>query len=124
MDYADQIGASSLVTVVETPQFIAQADKLLTTAERDELISYLAANPMAGDLVPGAGGIRKLRWALAGRGKRGGARVIHFFHNLELPVFALTMFAKNERVDISQQERNEFRQLTKILVETYRRPTR
>jgi len=115
------VSSGPLVTVVETPQFIARASKLLTEEEHEALIAYLAENPTAGDLVTGAGGIRKLRWALAGRGKRGGARVIHFFHSVELPVFALTIFAKNERVDLSQQERNEFRQLTKLLVETYRR---
>ena len=124
MDYTCQVGAGPLVTVVETPQFVARADKLLTADEHDALIAYLAAHPTAGDLVPGAGGIRKMRWALAGRGKRGGVRVIHFFHSAELPVFALTMFSKNERVDLSQQERNGFRQLTKILVETYRRGKR
>jgi hypothetical protein len=114
----------TLVTVVETPEFIARARMLLSEDEREALISYLAANPTAGDLVPGTGGVRKLRWALAGRGKRGGARVIHFFHSAELPLFALTMFAKNERADLSQDERNEFRRLTRVLVETYRKPRR
>jgi hypothetical protein len=124
MDYTDEYARAQLVTVVETPTFISRADKLLRPEEHDALIAYLAANPTAGDLVPGAGGIRKLRWALAGRGKRGGARVIHLFHTLDLPVFALTMFAKNERVDLSQEERNEFRELTKILVKTYGRKRR
>jgi hypothetical protein len=50
--------------------------------------------------------------------------VIHFFHSAELPLFALTMFAKNERADLSQDERNEFRRLTRVLVETYRKPRR
>jgi hypothetical protein len=58
---------------------------------------------------------------LEGRGKSGGARIIHFFHNEELPLFLLTAFAKNERADLSQAERNDFRRLTKLLVETYRR---
>ena len=124
MDYTVQEEPERLVTVVETPTFIARAAKLLTDDEHDALIAYLAANPTAGDLVPGTGGIRKFRWALAGRGKRGGARVIHFFHNADLPVFALTMFAKNARVDLSQEERNEFRELTKVLVKTYGRKKR
>jgi len=54
------------------------------------LVAYLAHHPTAGDLVPGTGGIRKLRWALPGRGKSGGARVIYFFHGTDLPLFALT----------------------------------
>ncbi len=68
----------------------------------------------------GTGGVRKLRWALAGRGKRGGARVIYFFHSPTMPLFLLTAFAKHERADLSQSERNGFKILTKLLVETYR----
>jgi hypothetical protein len=123
MDYTDD-EPDALVTVVETPEFVARAGKLLTEAEHDALIAYLATNPSAGDLLQGTGGIRKFRWALAGRGKRGGARVLHFFHNAEMPVFALTIFAKNERADLSQAERNEFRELTKLLVKSYGRKKR
>jgi hypothetical protein len=124
MDYTRTKSAALRVTVVETPQFIEQSSQLMTEAQHDELIAFLSANPDAGDVVSGTGGIRKLRWALAGRGKRGGARVIHFFHGAEATVFALAMFAKNERVDLTPQERNEFRQLTKLLADTYRRPRR
>lgn len=62
------------VTVVETPEFLAATDKLMDEAERMLLVDYLARNPTAGDLITGTGGVRKLRWALEGRGKRGGAR--------------------------------------------------
>ena len=55
--------------------------------------------PVAGDLIPGTGGVRKLRWGLDGRGKRGGARVIYFHHGAAMPLFALTAYAKNERAD-------------------------
>lgn len=113
-----------LVTVVETPEFIARIDKLMTEEDRRELINYLARNPKTGDLIPGTGGVRKLRWGLEGRGKRGGARIIYFFHSPELPLFALTAFAKHERADLSQKDRNTFRRLTKLLVETYRRGKR
>ena len=112
------------VTIVETPEFISCAKKLLTDEEREELIGYLAYNPTAGDVVPGAGGIRKIRWKLSGRGKRGGARVIYFVHGASIPLFLLTAFAKNERVDLSQADRNDFQRLTKFLVETYRRPSK
>ena len=70
---------------------------------------------MAGDLVPGTGGVRKLRWGLEGRGKRGGARVVYFYHDPDVPIFALTAYAKNERADLSQQDRNDFRKLTATL---------
>lgn len=58
-----------LITVVETPEFLAASRKLLDEDQRTLLISYLAANPAVGDFVPGTGGLRKLRWALLGRGK-------------------------------------------------------
>jgi len=88
------------------------------------LVDYLAHNPTAGELVPGTGGVRKLRWALEGRGKRGGARVIYFYHSADIPLFALTAYAKNERADLSHKDRNDFRRLTKLLAETYGRVKR
>jgi hypothetical protein len=124
MDYNNSVATQPPITVVETPEFISQAKRLLAEGDREELIGYLAHNPTAGDVVPGAGGIRKIRWRLEGRGKRGGARVIYFFHGASVPLFLLTAFAKNERVDLSQEDRNSFRRLTKLLVETYRRPKR
>jgi hypothetical protein len=112
------------VTVVETPEFLSTTRKLMTEEERAALVDYLAYNPVGGDLVPGTGGVRKLRWRLEGRGKRGGARVIYFYHSADIPLFALTAYAKNERADLSQRDRNDFRQLTKLLAETYGRTKR
>lgn len=107
------------VTVVETPEFLAAARRIMDDEERAFLVGYLAQNPLAGDAIPGTGGVRKVRWALQGRGKRGGARVIYFFHNEAMPLFALTAYAKNERSDLSQTERNELRKLTGLLVDSY-----
>lgn len=120
MDYHKYVPGPLLVTVVETPEFISQTHKLMSDDARQELIDYLARNPAAGDVIQGTGGVRKLRWGLEGRGKRGGARVIYFFHSADVPLFALTAFAKNDRTDLSQEERNGFRKLTKLLIETYR----
>lgn len=111
--------AFSPSTVIETPEFLAASRKLLSEAERHRLIDYIAYHPLGGDLIPGTGGVRKLRWALDGRGKSGGARVIYFYHNPKTPVFVLTAYAKNEQADISQQDRNEMRQLTSILAARY-----
>ena len=121
MDYTIRLSIRPLVTVVETPEFLARIDTLMTEGERELLIAYLAANPTAGDLIPGTGGVRKVRWGLAGRGKRGGARVISFYQKADFPLFALTIFAKNERADLTQRDRNDLRGLTKLLVDTYRR---
>jgi hypothetical protein len=57
---------------------------------------------------------------LEGRGKRGGTRVIYFYHSADIPLFALSAYAKNDRADLSQKDRNDFQQLTKLLVEAYR----
>ena len=109
------------ISVVETPEFLLATRKLMSEGERALLVDYLAYNPVTGDLIPGTGGVRKLRWGLEGRGKRGGARVIYFFHDTGMPLFVLTAFAKNERADLSQQDRNDFRQLTALLAEAFKR---
>jgi hypothetical protein len=112
------------ISVVETPEFLTAARHLMTDDERALLVDYLACNPASGDLIPGTGGVRKLRWGLAGRGKRGGARIIYFHHDAGMPLFALTAYAKNERADLSQRDRNEFRRLTALLVEIFSRRKR
>ena len=109
------------ITVVETPEFLSSTRKLMSEEERAVLVDYLAYNPAAGDLMVGTGGVRKLRWGLEGRGKRGGARVVYFHHDAGMPLFALTAYAKNERADLSGQDRNHFKRLTALLVESFRR---
>lgn len=80
---------------------------------------YLGMNPEAGDIVPESGGIRKVRWAAQGRGKRGGFRVIYYFHSETFPLFLLTVYAKNQRANLTKAERNGFKNLVPILVKTY-----
>jgi hypothetical protein len=72
-------------------------------------------------VIPGSNGARKLRFAGRGKGKSGGYRVITFYSGAGLPVFLLTVFAKGERTDLSQAERNALAQLTKALVASYRK---
>ena len=88
-----------LQAVLETSIFSRRADALLATDERAALIQTLAANPRAGDLVPGLGGIRKLRFAPKGRGKSGAFRVIYYVLNEDMPIFALLLYGKNEQVN-------------------------
>jgi hypothetical protein len=115
---------SAPVSVVETPEFLTATRRIMDEDERGLLVDYLARNPLAGDLVQGTGGVRKLRWALDGRGKSGGARVIYYYHSEAMPLFALTAYAKHERADLSQADRNDFRRLTALLVERYARRTK
>jgi hypothetical protein len=112
------------VTVIETPEFLSAVSGLMGDGRRASLIDHLARHPTDGELVKGTGGVRKLRWGLEGRGKRGGARIIYFYHDAGMPVFLLTAYAKNMRADLSQADRNDFRQLTKLLVESYGRAKR
>jgi hypothetical protein len=105
-----------VITIAEVPEYIRQAERLLTEAERQDVLSYLAAHPKAGDLIEGTGGIRKLRWGRGGRGKSGGVRVIYYFHSDSMPLYLITLFAKNEQDNLSKAERNELAKLVDILV--------
>jgi mRNA-degrading endonuclease RelE of RelBE toxin-antitoxin system len=107
------------MTVVETGRFLKDAGQLMPEAERSQLVWFIAANPESGDLIPETGGIRKLRWALPGRGKRGGARVIYYFHSQQLPVFILAAYGKNEKANLSKAERNAIAKLVPMLVAGY-----
>jgi hypothetical protein len=106
---------------VETQEFLSATKKLMDDAERAELVLYLAYNPTAGDVIPGSGGVRKLRWGLEGRGKRGGARVIYFFHDTEMPLLLLKAYAKNEQEDLSQVQLKKMQQFTIQMVEAHKR---
>jgi len=109
------------MTVVETPGFIRDAGSVLTDEERSNLIAFLAANPVAGDIMAETGGARKLRWKAEGRGKRGGVRVIYYFHHESLPLFLLNVFAKNERTNLTRAERNAVKALLPRLIAGYRK---
>jgi len=92
-------------TVVETPTFYRRADKLLSEEEHAALINHLAAYPTAGEEIVGTGGVRKLRFGAMGRGKSGGVRVIYYFYDDEMPIYALLLYAKNERADLTPDDR-------------------
>jgi hypothetical protein len=104
---------SDLMTVVETEVFRRRAAALLPPAEIEALIDFIAANPEAG--VGLGSGVRKVRWAISGRGKSGGVRVIHFFADREMPVIMIDIFAKNEKVSYSPAELAAVRALAKSL---------
>ena len=82
-------------------------------------MSFLGANPGAGRVVAETGGVRKVRWGLSGSGKRGGARVIYYYHSERLPLFLLTAYRKNEKANLTQAERNTIKRLVRILVTGY-----
>jgi hypothetical protein len=87
------------------------------------IVTGVAANPAAGDVIEGTGGARKVRFAGKGKGKSGGYRVITFFAGTDIPVFLLNIFAKNEKTDLTPRERRVFKNVLSDIVKTYR-PTR
>lgn len=100
------------------PAYRSFAEKHLSEEERQAIIDYLAGHPKAGDVMRGTGGVRKLRWGKGGRGKSGGVRVIYYFHDERLPLYLLTLFAKNEQANLTARERNVLAALVDTLVAT------
>jgi hypothetical protein len=85
---------------IETPFFTKALGHYLDDDEYARLQEHLNAHPEAGDVVPGSGGVRKLRWAVAGRGKRGGLRVIYYLRSTRGEIWMLTLYGKNVRENI------------------------
>jgi mRNA-degrading endonuclease RelE of RelBE toxin-antitoxin system len=105
--------------VLETSIFSRRADALLSREERADLIEILAGDPLAGDIVPGLGGVRKLRFAPRGRGKSGGFRVIYYVLTESQPILALLIYGKNEQGDLSPAQRKV---VANLAAEMKRRP--
>ena len=93
-----------MFTVIETPTFQKQVADVWTEAERLDFITWIATNPEAGDVIPGADGARKVRWAVQGKGKRGGARVIYFNLSTDAIVLLVAVYTKAEQANILPKE--------------------
>lgn len=106
-----------LQTVVELPEFLRRAKAIMPDAERIALVNFLATNPEAG--VSLGGGLRKVRFARDGGGKSGGYRTIHLFGGGMMPIFLITVFAKNEKDNLSRAEQAELITLGKRLLAHY-----
>ena len=89
-----------MYTFAETPTFAADADRLWSEEERLEIMTWLASNPEAGDVIPESGGCRKVRWSRSGTGKRGGVRVIYFARLSVGEIWLLLVYAKSVRDNI------------------------
>ena len=89
-----------MLSFIESRLFTRLIGDYLPDQAYASLQRTLAGNPTSGAVIPGTGGIRKLRWALPGRGKRGGVRVIYFARPAEGVIWMLTIYAKNEAQDI------------------------
>lgn len=109
-----------MIAVTETEPFQNKINKLLSKEEKDDLIAYLSEHPSSGVLIQGTGGIRKLRWARGNKGKSGGVRVIYYFHSNVMPLYLLAAFGKNEKANISVEEKNILSKAAKELVSYWR----
>jgi hypothetical protein len=109
------------VSVIELPGYRRRADELLTIEEQDAIVDLIAYEPACGDLIPGTGGLRKVRVGRGGSGKRGGARVIYYFYNAEFPALLMALYAKNEKADLSAKEKKEFAAYARDAVTQWRR---
>ena len=97
------------IAVAQTELFLRLAARVWSPEEHEAFIDFIALNPEAGDVVPGLGGIRKVRWSREGMGKRGGTRVIYFFYDEDAPIYLLQIYAKGAKSDLSNDDKKVLR---------------
>jgi hypothetical protein len=108
-------------TVVETPGYLKAAEDLFSTEERATIVAMVAANPECGEVIQGTGGFHKVRIARGGMGKRGGARLIYIVRNDAFPIFLITVYAKNQRENLTKEQRNQLAKRADEIFAKYRR---
>jgi RelE toxin of RelE / RelB toxin-antitoxin system len=101
------------VSVIEFAGYRRRAGELLTAGQRDAVIDLIAYEPACGEVIPGSGGLRKVRIGRDGVGKRGGARVVYYFYNEDFPIFLLALYARIEKGDLTAAEKREFAMFAK-----------
>ena len=107
--------------VIETDSFAKSAANLgMTEEERHKITMRIADDPKAGNLIPGTGGARKLRFPYGGRGKSGGVRVITYYAAEDIPVFLLNVYSKGVRINMTKAERNEVKKALATIADDYR----
>jgi hypothetical protein len=110
-----------LQTVVETPEFISRAKECMEDDTRKDFIDYIAQNPLAGVVIPGTGGARKIRWqSVSHRGKSGGARIVYYYHDDEMPIYLFTVYQKNQRANITNTEKKLLHKIIKMIVKEHK----
>jgi hypothetical protein len=108
------------VSVIEFAAYRRRASELLTAGQRDAVIDLVAYEPTCGDIIPGSGGLRKVRIGRDGIGKRGGTRVVYYFYNEDFPIFLLALYAKNEKSDLTTAEKREYAAAMKEIVRQWK----
>lgn len=105
----------SVRLITELPSFSKKAAKIFDSEELVELRDFLKDNPEKGDVIQGTGGIRKVRWASGGKGKRGGSRVIYFYHVVGSHIYLLTVYEKSNKEDITPDEKKQLKAIVSEL---------
>lgn len=110
-----------LHTVVETPDFLADAKRAgMTDAEREAAVQLYASQPDAGEEIVGSGGVRKSRLAGRGKGKSGGYRVVSIFLDATIPVLLIAVLSKGDRSNFTAEEVGQFKKVTTAIKAAFR----
>lgn len=112
--------AIMLVSVIETDAYLSKAEKIMSAAEMEAVVAMISEGPTIGDVIPGTGGLRKVRIPLQGRGKRGGGRVIYWYYNAGYPAILMWAFAKNEASDLSSAQKKSLAAASEMFVTQFR----
>ena len=99
------------MVIVETSVFTRLVCQLMEDEQYRKLQLVLIDNPKAGAVIPGSGGLRKVRWSLAGQGKRGGVRVIYYWAGRLNEIYMLYVYSKNVRSDLSREQLRQLKQV-------------
>ena len=110
-------------TLVPIGTFEARALSLLGDTGFDAMLEFLARWPTAGPVIQGTGGLRKVRIARAGRGKRGGARVIYYYHDSNKPILLLMIYAKADKENLTDAQKARLRKHVEVIIHEFDRET-
>ena len=102
------------MVLIETPTFTRRVLALLDDDHYRELQNHLVRHPSAGKIIPGTGGLRKIRWAAAGRGKRGGLRIIYYWWVPQDRISLLLIYAKNEQDNLTPAQAKQLKRILEL----------
>jgi hypothetical protein len=108
-----------MLTLVPVGSFEEKARELLGAAGFDDLLEFLARRPRSGRIIQGTGGLRKIRFAQPGKGKRGGTRVIYYFHNTHTPMLLLLIYAKADQENLSSVQKSQLRKYVAAIIKEF-----
>ncbi|WP_192483191.1 MULTISPECIES: type II toxin-antitoxin system RelE/ParE family toxin [Cysteiniphilum] len=108
-------------TIIETKTFSKTSKSIADEDTIEDMLEYIAKTPLAGDIIEGTGGCRKIRWQRnKSMGKSGGMRTIYYFYNHSMPIYMLLAYAKNQRDNISQETKNILKSMVNDLIKSHK----